>query len=335
MIELTTIATAATTGDNFSGMYDWGLAVIHAFQAAGNPVLKVIAVFFTLLGEPLAYFLLLPVIFWCIDERRGFRIGFAVFVSAGINTAIKDFLRVPRPFYHDPSVKLADASGFSTPSGHSQGSATFWPLAANTGKEKKRWITLALTFLLPLCIGASRVYLGVHYPTDVLFGWALGAVIAAATLFIPKISALQKFVASISGIATTAGRSLKTYKLALAALVALVLNAVSGADSSMGGMVFGFAFGYIQLTEQPAKNSGPYGFSAATGSPAKKAARLLVGLAVLALLYLGLKMILPGETSEWYSLARFARFAIVGFWASWGAPTLFVKTGLAGPRTDE
>lgn len=332
MNEITMAASTASL--DIGAMYDWGISVIRLFQTARNPALTAIAKFFTTLGSPALYIALLPIILWCVDEKRGFRVGLTVFLSNGINVALKQNLRVERPFTHDPSVKLVEPEDvFSTPSGHAQNSAAFWPALLGTGRGRPA-IRVALMVALPLCIGLSRIYLGVHYPTDVFFGWALGAAIAAISLFaVPRIArafgenrsdALVALRESLKAYRESTGRSFRSFKLAIAAVAALLLNATSAGDSSMGGLVFGFAAGYVFLTDGTSPR-----FSAASGTRAKKTLRFALGIAVLAVLYFGLKTVLPAEGSQWYALCRFLRYGIIGFWASWGAPKLFMKLKLA------
>ena len=124
MFELT---AATQSGLNPNDMYAWGLEVIRAFQAAGNPVIEFIARFFTLMGET-AFYAIIFLIFWCVDEKKGFRLGLFVLISNGINSALKVNLRVPRPYESDPSVGIIHVKGYSTPSGHAQNSSVFWPL---------------------------------------------------------------------------------------------------------------------------------------------------------------------------------------------------------------
>lgn len=340
MAEMTALIPAS--GGPLDAMYAWGLSVIHAFQGAGNPAITVIARGFTLLGDPLLYMIAIPVLLWCVDERRGFRIGMAVFISNGINVALKRNLRVPRPFMADPSVGLIGETGYSTPSAHAQNAAVLWPLmlGAWKGKSLGAGLRVALAIGLPLCIGASRVYLGVHYPTDVFLGWAIGAAISCIALF--AIPAAARAIAtaradwitgvreSLKSYVETTGRSFRSIKLALAAIVAFALNAASKGDSSMGGLVFGFAAGYILLTDG-AKDGAhdEQRFSAGKGSLPKKAARLVIGFAGLAAIYFGLKELLPGEASQYYVLCRFLRYGLVGLWGSWGAPKVFQRIRLA------
>lgn len=81
----------------------------------------------------------------------------------------------PRPVILE---HLAPAGGFSFPSGHAMASASIYGaiavVAALRFPERRGWVVGACA-LVVLGIGASRVYLGVHYPSDVIAGWALGA----------------------------------------------------------------------------------------------------------------------------------------------------------------
>jgi len=332
MFELT---AATQSGLNPNAIYDWGLAVIRAFQAAGNPAVEFIARAFSMLGET-AFYAIIFLIFWCVDEKKGFRIGLFVLISNGINTSLKVNLRVPRPYESDPSVGIIHVTGYSTPSGHSQNSAVFWPLFMSGSSGKKslpRGSRIAIAIIIPLCIGLSRIYLGVHYPTDVMLGWAIGALIASLAIFILPAAAnalvsyppTARLVESFNSYAEASGRSLKMFKIALAAFVAFALNAVSLGDTSMGGLIFGFAAGYVLLTD---KADGPR-FSAAAGSLPKKAIRFALGFAGVAVALYSIKLIIPvfGEADK--ALIIFIGCAIAGFWTSYLAPKLFMKLTLA------
>jgi membrane-associated phospholipid phosphatase len=90
---------------------------------------------------------------------------------------VKLLVQRPRPLLEDARVIQ---EGFSFPSGHSTLSATFYGTVAYLvirNLRQNRWKVLVgvVTALLVLAIGVSRIYLGVHYPSDVLAGWAAGA----------------------------------------------------------------------------------------------------------------------------------------------------------------
>jgi len=101
-------------------------------------------------------------------------------------TAISEGLKIgfnrPRP---DLVAHIVDTTSMSFPSGHAMLSAvtylTLGALIARTQERRRlRSYVLGGAILLTLIIGASRVYLGVHWPTDVLAGWCLGAAWALA-----------------------------------------------------------------------------------------------------------------------------------------------------------
>ncbi len=98
-----------------------------------------------------------------------------------ITDSLKSLFDRPRP---DLVPHLVHAKGFSFPSGHAtSASAIYLTLAAliasKTGAPRVRAYIFAVAAAMALLVGMSRVYLGVHYPTDVIGGLALGAAWAA------------------------------------------------------------------------------------------------------------------------------------------------------------
>jgi undecaprenyl-diphosphatase len=88
---------------------------------------------------------------------------------------LKNFFNRPRP----DMPLLYEAKGLSFPSGHALMSVTFYGLLIYIvyhSKEKKpiKWILISLLVLLIIIIGFTRIYLRVHYTTDVLAGFAIG-----------------------------------------------------------------------------------------------------------------------------------------------------------------
>lgn len=306
-------------------VYEWGLEYIRVIQYSENAFLTFLMRGFSFLSDPIAYFIILPILFWCIDEKKGLKIGMLVLFSTSINSSIKNILQVPRPYITDPSVALDTTDGFSTPSGHAQASATFWPYAVYVFGKNLRQIhangkpyygRIAVSFLLaigmPLLIGFSRVYLGVHYPSDILLGWTVGFLFSVgAILFTPKLTLVFNKLRRI-------------VKILMLAIVVIYLNWLGPDDTSMAAIFFGLGIGYIFLQEKG-------GFTAKRGTFFQKIIRSLLGLAVIGFLYAGLELIFPKEYSQHYELFRFIRYALVGFFISFIMPKIFIalKIGFA------
>lgn len=101
----------------------------------------------------------------------------AVVGGVAINSLLKIQFARPRPDLFVPAAKVFTAS---FPSGHAAYSAiTYMTLAALLARmtecRRLRYYFVAVAVTLTFMIGVSRVYLGVHYPTDVLAGWCIGS----------------------------------------------------------------------------------------------------------------------------------------------------------------
>ena len=93
-------------------------------------------------------------------------------IAVGLANLISHFLKKalerPRP---SATEHLVVETNFSFPSGHAVGAAAF---AVAVGYSVNRWWKLTL-WVIALLVGLSRLYVGVHWPSDVLAGWAIGA----------------------------------------------------------------------------------------------------------------------------------------------------------------
>ncbi|MFD1484039.1 phosphatase PAP2 family protein [Lacticaseibacillus baoqingensis] len=140
--------------------------------------------------------------FALIYSRRRHQAAFVGINVAGlsaVNHLLKQWLQRPRPFIADPTITpLTAAGGFSFPSGHASGAmllygslillTTLW-----SWPPKRRWLTRLLAGLMILLIGYSRIYVQVHYPSDVLAGYltALGSLCLLWWLAYPQLAAEQ------------------------------------------------------------------------------------------------------------------------------------------------
>jgi hypothetical protein len=273
----------------------------------------------TRLGSVPVYVILLALIFWCFDEKKSFRLSLAVLISGWINLVLKFLLHQPRPFWdgYDPAVGLMYERFGGLPSGHAQSSLVMWIIIASWGTRKWRYVPAALLILL---IGFSRVYLGVHFPTDVFAGWLAGGLICAAYFFFtPRIEAVLE------------NRGLRV-NLILTAGAAFVMILYRPADdflmpaAALLGMGAGYSLNIHALHFRAAgflERRGP-------AKPGVLLGRLVLGAAGLALISLVSGKLLPGGDSAWFRMFFFLQYVLLGFWVCAGAPWLFLRTGLAG-----
>jgi membrane-associated phospholipid phosphatase len=315
-------------------LYQWGIAVIKIIQKIESPALTGIIKVITSMGTEYLYVPLVLIIFWCVDEKKGLRLGLLILVSGWINLSLKNLFKQPRPYTLDPSVGRAFEPSFGLPSGHAQMSLTFWiPMALWVGKPGKRGRPLIIggaAFII-LLIAFTRLYLGVHFPTDILAGWLLGGIVLTVYFL------LEKHLGSFFRAA-----SRRTMILCVAG-AALLMNALYPGDKSLPALLLGFGLGYSIM-----RSSFPF---AARGTingkkpgPLVLALRCVLGFAGTAVIYLGLRLILPGgdsffadlpswgAASPYYELGRFIRYGVLGLWVSAGAPKVFLNLGLAGPQ---
>lgn len=135
-----------------------------------TPFLDKLMQIITYFGQETLLVAAICLVYWCINKKLAYQLGFTYFSAGLIVQTLKISFRIPRPWILDPdfsAVKsaLPGATGYSFPSGHTQGSASFFfPLSI---WAKSKWLKF-LCIIVPLCIGFSRMYLGCHTPKDVL-----------------------------------------------------------------------------------------------------------------------------------------------------------------------
>jgi hypothetical protein len=290
-----------------SAILTWGLDVVRGIQSLATPALTMAMKGFSALGTELCYLAIFPLVYWCVDKRRGLRMSALILFSTAVNLRLKLVFAQPRPYDLDPLVGLAEEHPFGLPSNHAMASAV---LGGSVAPLFKRPWGLLVALAFPFLVGLSRVYLGVHFPTDVLAGWALGAAFVGLDALVGD--RIERFMASLR----------ESIALAAVTAVALCMNLLSQTETALSGAFFGFVGAAIY-----AKKTAP--FSAQAGSFGQKALRYVVGMATVAIAYALPKILLADIEAGGPPLVRFLRYAFVGAWAATGAPWLFLKLGLA------
>lgn len=140
----------------------------------------------TTYSEALAAFVLLGLVYWCVDKRTGTWMAFNVAISCTWNQVVKNICQIDRPWVRDERVTpvqeaIAAATGYSFPSGHTQRAVATWGTLGTTLWKKHRKGLGVVCWSVVILIAFSRNYLGVHTPQDVLFAAGLGILILFIT----------------------------------------------------------------------------------------------------------------------------------------------------------
>jgi hypothetical protein len=276
-------------------------------------------------------------------------------ISAWTNVFLKSLFAQVRPFVLDPSVGLIAASGYTMPSAHAQLAVSFWiPAAFWLSTVCPRWRraiwTTALSIIL--LISFSRVYLGVHFPTDIFAGWITGGLVlllffAAGKAFAQVRPHILARMQPQNGEEKTDAQVRLQARLPniAAACAALAMNGLFPHERALPALFLGFCLGYTLMKQR-------FPFSAQAEIGGKKPPlqtmllRCFTGFVSMAALFLALRLIAPGADSLFRSLpawgadspfldmGRFITYGILAFWAAAGVPRLFQRMGLAADVVD-
>lgn len=163
--------------------FNWEPELMHWLQIHLSGTIGDMVKSCSAFGEVTLLVMLMGLFYWGFDKKLGRSIAFNLCLSSALNGMIKNLIMRRRPYFDHSEIKClrpvnksADlydikVQGFSMPSNHSGASAAAFGSIAVHKKEKK-WYAIAV--LLPFLTGLSRMFVGVHYPTDVLLGWGLG-----------------------------------------------------------------------------------------------------------------------------------------------------------------
>jgi membrane-associated phospholipid phosphatase len=325
--------------------YQWQINLIAALQTVG--VLELPMKAFTFLGSEEFFLLLLPLAYWCIDMSFGARLAVMLIGANGLSGLLKLALHGPRPYWISQRVRpLVFEYSYGLPSNHALVATTVWGFMAVHIRRTGWWIVLIAVILL---ISLSRLFLAMHFVTDVLLGWALGALLLAlySRYEKPAVAWLRRQGLGAQ-VALALGISLAYLALAL------------GTHAALAGVVDPESWGAARVTAALALGADPasdprnledpitvaamffavgaglalavrYVRFDARGPWLKRALRYAAGFVGVLVLWRGLKL-LTGEDSQPVEIAlalRYVRYLLMILWVVVGAPWVFLKTRLA------
>ena len=261
------------------------LEILRHIQSIANPFFDFLFQLITIFGEQIVLISIISIIYWALDKKFGEYIAYSVLTSVLLNNAIKDIFKMTRPRGEEGIRTLREqtATGYSFPSGHTQSASSFYGAMAIYLKNRAMYIIATVMIIL---IGFSRLYLGVHYPKDVIVGGMLGVL---TSLICYKLY-------------NRVENKMLLYVVTFAIFIPALTFAHS-ADFIKGmGTYLGFIIGiYIEKR---------YVNFSTEGNTGNKIIRVLLGIVILLVLQLGLKVILPSGII--FSFIRYSLISLIG-----------------------
>ncbi len=280
------------------------LNFINWLQSFNTPFLDQFFIFVTMLGEEYFYIFALSLFYWCINKEGTRYFVMILTFSAVLNGALKEIVNSARPFQVEAvrALRTETAHGSSFPSGHTQTVTAFYGTLAF--KFKNVWLT-SLAVIIILLVALSRIYLGVHWPRDVVGGIVLGLLSIA---IMHKIVMLEEK----KGIAWP-------FYAVTAVVIASMFFLHSETFIKATGAFLGFMLGYLVEDHYVKFDVRADGLS--------QIIKFVVGMIFTLAIFEGLKFILPE-----HNLFTFLRYFTTIFSVVAVIPWIFVKLNLSRRR---
>lgn len=326
------------------GLHEIEIIVNFVIQGLGG-WLKTPMEAFSFLGTENFYMFIAPALYWSVDAVLGLRIGMMFLLSSWLHSTLKLVFHTPRPYWVDARIDAyAAEGGFGLPSGHATTAAAVWGLfAASVRKTWLKVIFIALIFF----IGFSRLFLGVHYLSDVLGGWLVGGLLLLAFIKLEKpVTRWAKrcslrtllvviFATSLLMVFLIVIIQSSLLSLALPSSWSETALAKTGEPIDPLNLEGAFTLGgtWLGLVGGAAWYFRRWGAPITRGKPLQLLLRYALGLVGVIILWFGLGQVFPrGEDLTAY-LLRYLRYGLIGVWVSAIAPLLFVRLGLVKPAS--
>lgn len=167
--------------------------IIYALR---SPFATQVMSFITFLGSPLFLLVLSSlVVLFLLTKRRKDALIYSGILYSGIvlNLILKLIIHRPRPDY----LPIVNESSFSFPSGHAMNSFVFFAalcyfIFRETKNLKLTIIVSLVSIFIVIAIGISRIYLGVHFPSDIIAGWIAGFIWFISAILFEKVIIFER-----------------------------------------------------------------------------------------------------------------------------------------------
>ena len=295
---------------------------LYFIEGIRTPALTWFFRFCTFFGEEIFVLAVVCALYWCIDKKLAYSAGLVFFASGLAVQGLKITFRVDRPWIIDPNFSavpsaLGSATGYSFPSGHTQGAAALFSSLTQCLKSRRlKGILLRAVCILAICgVALSRMYLGVHTPADVAASLAVTVALFFAVNFSMKYYRDTKCVnLAIAAVLALLSAAIAIYAAVLYSRGIIEYHNVSDCLKSAGAGA-GFAAGwYIEKTYVR--------FNEKSGGAVAKIIRFVIGTAAVLIIKEGLKFVLgenmPSDIIRYFTAVIWVLAiypAILGRWA--------------------
>lgn len=167
----------------FSPWYKKELEGVKKVQSLASPVWDKVFAIGIFLGEEKFFFMVIPLLWAFWGWKTGARVFLALVFGLAVATTIKMVFGLPRPFHLLPEVQKINAYGYGLPGGHTLGATVLWGsiwyyLGHPLQKQQRIMLALVCIFAVVM-VALARVYMGVHFLSDVIAGAGIGGIIVA------------------------------------------------------------------------------------------------------------------------------------------------------------
>lgn len=314
-------------------LFELGLNVTRWLQES-YPSLNSFFQIFTQMGRFEFFLAFLPIIYWAVNKRLGQHLIYLLACGDLLSAITKHGFRGPRPFWIDSSVGLSTEASYGVPSGHAISTTlTYLTLAI--------WVRRGWMWLLALgmigVMGLSRIYLGAHFVHDVVAGTLL-AILIIIIYLIWRRYGTEFFRQRILGQRLLVVISLPVVLVIIYLIVLLIIGqpdqtvawaTFAGTSETVSIASIATAFGILLGLGVGILFEGSRVRFRVDGSLWQKVGRYLLGMVGILLIWRGLGAIFPDEPLWLGVPLRILRYFLLGMWATYYAPMLFVRLKLA------
>jgi len=272
------------------------LEFIHYLHQFRTPYLDHFFKLLNFFDRPEFFIILIPTVWLVNGWRPGLRLFYILLLSNLANDGLKTYFSSPRPFHLDPTLGIIQVTGLGFPSGAAQTVILLSGILITYWRTYWKW---AIGFAYLVLISFSRIYLGIHFPSDILGGWLIGFFLWSVYRYVfPYIEKQSERMPPITLLILSQALPLFFLHICHYSLPATRICGI-GMGISMGLFI---TYSY-QLFLPPPKNSK------------ESILRAVVGTLGAFICY-GMALLLPTSPSI---ISFFPRFLLIGLWLGLGS----------------